>query len=279
MKDSMLSPTETHQSDNTVVSHYLYQQGGTFTLPPMHGDHLSITLNGANIMERYLDGKRQHGMIRPGEVTIVPREAQSTWTPHITTPSTVLHVMILPQLWATLADDNEIDIARLQLREDFATPDPLLAHLSLTLLNELQHPMIGLRSYTDALIRTLGLHLLSRYNVRDIKPVIGARVHHRFQKSLDYIEAHLAEDIPLGDLAALEGLSVYHFSQTFKEQTGQSPHQYILTERVRRAQHLLDTTRLSVTEIAQEVGFSSQSHLHRHFKRLVGTTPGTYRAT
>ncbi|MEL6527459.1 MAG: AraC family transcriptional regulator [Chloroflexota bacterium] len=237
---------------------------------------MSITLDGANIMERYLDGKRQRGMIRPGEVTIVPHEAQSTWIPHITTPSTVLHVMILPQLWATLADDAEIDIARLQLREDFATPDPLLTHLSLTLLNEIQHPVIGLRSYTNALTRTLGLHLLSHYNVRDIKPAIDVQAH-RFQKSLDYIEAYLAEDISLGDLAALEGLSVYHFSQTFKEQTGQSPHQYILTERVRRAQHLLDTTQLSIAEIAQEVGFSSQSHLHRHFKRLVGITPGTYR--
>ena len=68
-------------------------------------------------------------------------------------------------------------------------------------------------------------------------------------------------------------MSPHYFSQLFKESTGITPHQYVIRCRIDRAKDLLKQGKLSIAEIAKEVGFVDQSHLHRHFKRLVGVTP------
>ncbi|HZC35847.1 MAG TPA: helix-turn-helix transcriptional regulator, partial [Chthoniobacterales bacterium] len=72
--------------------------------------------------------------------------------------------------------------------------------------------------------------------------------------------------------------SPYHFARQFKAATGLPPHQFLITRRVERAQQLLRGRRsLSLTEVAIGVGFSDQSQLSFHFKRIVGVTPGQFR--
>ena len=71
-------------------------------------------------------------------------------------------------------------------------------------------------------------------------------------------------------------MSPTYFSRLFKETTGITPHQYVIRCRIDRAKNLLQQGKLSIAEIAKEVGFVDQSHLHRHFKRLVGVTPKKY---
>jgi len=61
----------------------------------------------------------------------------------------------------------------------------------------------------------------------------------------------------------------------FREATGLAPHQYVIRERIRRAQAHLEAG-LPIQEAAAALGFSDQSHLHRHFKRIVGVTPREY---
>src|SRR5262249_29384347 len=79
-------------------------------------------------------------------------------------------------------------------------------------------------------------------------------------------------------LAAVAYLSPYHFARQFKAATGLPPHRYVIARRVERAQQLLqDGGDLSLAEIAARTGFSDQSQLARHFKRLVGVTPGQFR--
>jgi AraC family transcriptional regulator len=89
----------------------------------------------------------------------------------------------------------------------------------------------------------------------------------------DYINDHLANDLSLGELAALAHLSPYHFARLFKRTTGQTLHQYVIERRVEAAKRLLLTGHLTVTEVAALVGFHDQSHLYRHFKRLLGVPP------
>jgi AraC family transcriptional regulator len=99
---------------------------------------------------------------------------------------------------------------------------------------------------------------------------------HNFKRALDYIETHLSEVLSLEKLAVCEQLTLYHFAHAFKKVIEQSPHQYIIGQRVKRAQHLLRTTQLSLAQIATEVGFANQSHLNRHFKSIVGITLKQY---
>jgi AraC family transcriptional regulator len=71
-------------------------------------------------------------------------------------------------------------------------------------------------------------------------------------------------------------MSVYHFIRLFRESTGKSPYQNVIDARVRKAKELLATRKLTIAEVAYEVGFVDQSHLTRHFKRAFGITPSAF---
>ena len=84
--------------------------------------------------------------------------------------------------------------------------------------------------------------------------------------------------LTLEQMAAAAHLSVYHFARQFKAATGLPPHQYVILRRVERARQLLQAgTDLSLAEVALHAGFSDQSQLSHHFKRLVGVTPRRFR--
>ena len=101
----------------------------------------------------------------------------------------------------------------------------------------------------------------------------------RFAAVLNYVEGHLEEELNLTDLASLVSLSITHFAHQFRIVYGMAPYRYIMLRRIERAKKLLRTTQSTITSIACEVGFSSQSRFTDAFARLVGCTPSTYRAS
>ena len=92
-----------------------------------------------------------------------------------------------------------------------------------------------------------------------------------------YVDAHLGGSIDLATLAGVAGVSIHHFARGFKQSAGVTPHHYLIQKRVERAQDLLAQTDRSLSEIAYAVGFSDQSHLARHFRHMLGVTPGQFR--
>ncbi|WP_114417032.1 AraC family transcriptional regulator [Marinospirillum perlucidum] len=92
-----------------------------------------------------------------------------------------------------------------------------------------------------------------------------------------YIQQHLAEPLPVARLAEVACVSPGHFHALFREATGTTPAQYLTQARLERAQDLLRETRLSMSVIAEEVGFASQSSLAHAFQRYYGKTPGEIR--
>jgi AraC-like DNA-binding protein len=93
----------------------------------------------------------------------------------------------------------------------------------------------------------------------------------------DHVDAHLSESIDLAELSTIAGLSMFHFARQFKLSTGMTPHHYLVHRRVQRAQKMLMSTDLSLSDVAFATGFSDQSHLTRHFRHMVGMTPGQFR--
>lgn len=93
----------------------------------------------------------------------------------------------------------------------------------------------------------------------------------------EHVEAHLAERIGLGELAAIARLSECHFSRAFKQSVGIPPHRYIMTRRVAAAARLIQASDRPLTEISLAVGFSDQSHFTRVFVDVMDETPRDFR--
>lgn len=90
-----------------------------------------------------------------------------------------------------------------------------------------------------------------------------------------FIDEHFAGSITLEELGRLTKLSPFHLHRVFRRQTGMPPHAYQIQVQVNRAKQLLLRGR-PLAEVALATGFADQSHLTRHFRRLVGVTPGRY---
>lgn len=99
----------------------------------------------------------------------------------------------------------------------------------------------------------------------------------RLSHVIDYIHSNLHRNLGVADIARVAFISPYYFGKLFKRSTGQTVHQYVLGQRIRRAQSLLSTTDIGLSEIAFAVGLANQSHFTTVFKTKLGVTPGSYR--
>jgi AraC family transcriptional regulator len=108
---------------------------------------------------------------------------------------------------------------------------------------------------------------------------VGGLQKWRLRRVADYVDSHLSKKIALSDLAAVAGLSRMHFASQFRIATGLRPHEYLLRQRIRRADELLRNTTLTIVEVAFSVGFQTQAHFTTVFKRIAGSTPAQWRNT
>lgn len=96
---------------------------------------------------------------------------------------------------------------------------------------------------------------------------------------LDWIAENLAEDLTVGELARRSTMSERTFARRFREETGTTPHHWVLSQRVAHAERLLESGGHSVDEVAELSGFGSATMLRHHFRRVRGTSPSQYRRT
>ncbi len=191
--------------------------------------------------------------------------------------SDMLYLYLSNSFVDSLTQSIGVDHTQIEFSTYFGSDDPIIASIADQVMQEINYPALGSRIYLDTLKTQLGIHLLRHYLVGwspfpipSVEPLAHTR---RLSRAVDFIHAHLAENISLEQIAAVEYLSPYHFLRLFKQTYGISPHQYIIQQRVRRASELLEHTRMTVQEIAVAVGFYNHTHLIRHFKRLTGRTP------
>jgi AraC family transcriptional regulator len=155
----------------------------------------------------------------------------------------------------------------------------LLHHIALVLRITSTADSRAGRLYAEVLAEALATHLLRRYAAcqhsqqecpRELAPA-------KLRRTVAYIHAHLEEPLPLTAIAAVARLNPAYFARLFKQATGLTPHQYVLSCRMERAKQLLTETALSLSEIGLQVGCTDQSYFTALFRRHVGTTPKTYR--
>jgi AraC family transcriptional regulator len=160
--------------------------------------------------------------------------------------------------------------------------DKRLLQLLTDLAHELANEEAGKEIIISALTEQVAVHLLRRHSkMRRSDELELSRVgliDRRIRRAVEFMHAHLGQELPLKEIAAASYLSPYHFARLFKKLTGASPHAYLASLRSARARLLLAETDLSVTEISSRVGYASPSHFTKAFRQTTGLTPRAFRA-
>lgn len=118
---------------------------------------------------------------------------------------------------------------------------------------------------------------LLRHTRFTVQPAPAARANKECAVVRRYIDEHFAEAITLDTLAGLVHMNKYYLVHAFNKEYGVSPINYLIERRIRESRYLLETTDLSLSRIAQVLGFSSSSYFSQSFRRLAGHSPLEYR--
>lgn len=130
----------------------------------------------------------------------------------------------------------------------------------------------------SATIALLSILISAANQRRKAAPDLAPPTDLRFTRVIDYIDAHLADDISLTDLADVACLSPFHFTRAFKARHGMSPVRFVQRRRVERAMRLLSVPAARLVEVAHRCGFSDQAHFTTAFRRATGLAPGAWRS-
>lgn len=262
------------------VAHMHYELPHLFVLAPLPTEDaflLSVEIDSGGSRRIVRDGdSRQLGMQQEGAFHIADLSQRAS--AYVSSP---FHSMFFHLPRATLdAFAEEMEIPRIdRLRCDQGTLDPVIANLGRAMLPVLMHPQEASRLFVDHVALALKAHVVHVYSdVVGIAPV-RARGLAPWQerRAKAFLMQNLASDVSLADAARECTLSRSHFSKAFKQSTGQTPHAWVVGQRIEAAQRLLGQPDLPIVEIAAACGFADQSHLTRVFSAYTGMSPARWR--
>ena len=157
--------------------------------------------------------------------------------------------------------------------------DPAIEHLIRALEQESKagHPNGAI--FGDCVAAALAMAVIQRFSSSNPNACTYTKALNEsaLKRVMEFIDAHLSEDLALDRIAGVAHISCYHFNKLFKISVGQSVHQYVKSERIKRARWLLRNRTSSLKEIAFACGFASQSHFTTAFRQETGVTPNAFR--
>lgn len=248
--------------EDVVVEHAVLQ-GDELTVSDLGDDRICMILDADFKLEQTRNGTSFVHTFARGQAQLLPFGTSGIW--RYRQPANLLHVQFDPRFIQRIAPSELID--------QFLLHDPQVEYISLALYAEMLDGGHNGSLYVSSLATALASHLLRKYGSTSISPAVLRLSPAAQARVLDYIEAHLADDIDLTTLAQIVNVSTSHFASLFKQSVGVAPYQYLLSRRVHRARDLLLHSGLSIAQVAAEVGFYDQSHLTRHMRRVLAITP------
>ena len=225
-------------------------------------------------------GTAQHrGNVIFGDVDIIPPHLAAAWELRGTDIDLV--ITIEKELLGRVVQDSHADPRHVEIRSRFQARDRRIEHIGWALKAEMESGYPSGRVYLDSLAEGLAACIVHNHSSIAREPARErcAMTSRRLRDATSFIEDNLSRQLSLGEIASVAGLSVSHFTVQFRRSIGVSVHQYIIRRRVDRAVGLLRVGRLSINQVAVEVGFCHQSHLATHMRRILGVAPREIRKT
>jgi AraC family transcriptional regulator len=263
--------------ENIVLLNYSLPPG-VVQVPELQENLLFVSLL-PKIRFKNLTHQRSKVMfLRQGDVAITPSGCPQHW--QWLSSFAGVNLFIPPSLIRVVSQDLvRGDIDSVSLLPGNIRSIPFLSASAIELLSELKSGSPRGRTYIDTLTRSMVMYLVVHHSsakVADRSSLLRTD-NACVACAIDFITAHLGEDLRLFTISSACNVSVNYLCEVFKQSMGQSVHQFIIEQRIERAKRLLRDSQKSLAEIAQETGFSNQAHLANSFRKLCGSTPSRYR--
>lgn len=246
--------------------------------PALDQHYITLHLGGPKKIRRKGDGRALHNDIADGAYSLTPAGSAFMWRTE--GPVDFAHVYLPPEFLDRMValefDREPRDVA---LQDALGARDPLIEALLVTLEAAVGGQESAGRLYWEGCVHTfmhrvLQVHSTLAGSRRASSPSLAP---FRVRRALEFIEAHLADDLGLNDLAAAAGVSAFHFSRGFRRATGRSPYAFLVHRRLERAKAMLVDSDAPLNEIARACGFGSPSQFSTAFKRATAVSPSDYR--
>ena len=240
----------------------------SLSVPPLPVPRLAVNLTAARVRGGFAGDRPRSFDARRHTMFLTPAGQPVTWCKE--SASRHLVIYFHPEVFNGCGD-LELAVPAL-----FNATVPGAGQLIKEFADEIQTPGMLSAEAADSLARLLLIRL-----ARDIQrksTACHSLTSQVIARLRDHVMAHLSERILVADLAREAGLSPNYFAQSFMQQTGSSPHKFVLGLRVQRAAELLNRSESSLAEVAFDCGFASQQHMCNVLRRHLDTTPTRIRA-
>jgi AraC family transcriptional regulator len=224
-------------------------------------------------------GLRRSEMMRltfgAGEMCLVPRHFE-TWVRTDDLHYLYLSVGISDAALAAACDGTRGDV---ELRRVENLVDARVGALAAAVNAERVAGFPSGRLFLDSVEQALAVALVNGYAVRhrSVQTHRGGLGSARLRRIKEFVHAKIEDDLTLCEMAQAVELSTAYFSRMFRKSTGESPHQFLLRQRVERAKEMLRSANARVMDVAVACGFKSQQHFAQVFRHVCGASPTDYR--
>lgn len=249
-------------------------------------DLVSMALSGRHHHSYFANGRAKWSRAHPAfHMNLVAAGEQPRGIFTSERPFSYLHVYVPHAMVERMAVESGVTVAdrSVTLIDPMCSPDPFAERICRQIVREMTHADGCSAMMIDCLAQQLVIRLIREHSSLSgssaVAPTSGAGYRDwRLKRAIDYLEAHLSDDVGLTELAEFVGLSTARVASLFREGTGEPPHRWLMNRRLARACELLRDPSMSIAEIAQHCGFASPQHLATVMRRRLATTPTAYRA-
>jgi AraC-like DNA-binding protein len=257
---------------NGIGAALIEETPSEIVVPATEETILIAALSGRAEQRTDLLGRKVQQPFPRNSVIVIPA-GLATWWSAPSAGMTQIHIHVAPAFLQRIEEGRLANLDQPRLGYE----DAALAQIGGAIEAALSsYEGTGLELYLEHLLLAYVIRTFSGPRAGDA-PRGGGLAPWAERQCIAYMRENLAREVQLSDLAQIAGLSLHHFARMFKQNTGKSPHAFLMAARMEKARELLTHSTLPVSEVAALVGYCAPSTFARLFRAEIGESPLRYR--